>query len=140
MRRRRHSSAEAVIETTVDHPEWGEVDVRIEATVEPYDPGVCSGPVERCYPPEGGDVELLSIRLCTAKESEHNAQLVRDGVLAAERLGIQLGGGDPYKLLDDDEVIQLEQEAVERAEWDTEAISCDRVYDERRDEKIVKGR
>lgn len=23
---------------------------------EPYDPGVCSGPVESCYPPEGGDV------------------------------------------------------------------------------------
>ena len=25
---------------------------------EPYDPGVCSGPIERCYPPEGGWVEL----------------------------------------------------------------------------------
>lgn len=27
----------------------------IEVTeFEPYDPGLCSGPPERCYPPEGG--------------------------------------------------------------------------------------
>lgn len=25
--------------------------------VTPYDPGVSSGPPERCYPPEGGEVE-----------------------------------------------------------------------------------
>lgn len=24
----------------------------------PYDPGVCSGPVESCYPPEGGEVSF----------------------------------------------------------------------------------
>ena len=34
---------------------------RIHGTVSDYDPGVCSGPVERCYPPEGGDVEIEEV-------------------------------------------------------------------------------
>ena len=29
---------------------------------EPYDPGVCSGPPERCYPPEGGFASIYEIR------------------------------------------------------------------------------
>lgn len=29
----------------------------------PYDPGNTSGPPERCYPPEGGDMSVNSIRL-----------------------------------------------------------------------------
>ena len=34
---------------------------RISGSVEDYDPGVCSGPVENCYPPEGGDAEIEEI-------------------------------------------------------------------------------
>lgn len=30
--------------------------------VEPYDPGVCSGPPERCYPPEGGFATVNEVR------------------------------------------------------------------------------
>jgi len=35
-------------------------DVLVEIThsVTPFDPGCTSGPPERCYPPEGGEVEL----------------------------------------------------------------------------------
>jgi len=33
------------------------VELEVTATVTAYDPGVTSGPPERCYPPEGGDVE-----------------------------------------------------------------------------------
>lgn len=34
---------------------------RIEGTVSDYDPGVTSGPVDRCYPPEGGEVEIDTV-------------------------------------------------------------------------------
>lgn len=34
-----------------------------EVTATPYDPGVSSGPVEACYPPEGGEVEINEIWL-----------------------------------------------------------------------------
>jgi len=37
------------------------VDILVEATVSPYDPGRRSGPPEDCYPPEGGEIEDLSI-------------------------------------------------------------------------------
>jgi hypothetical protein len=35
--------------------------LKITATVTDYDPGVLSGPPENCYPPEGGDVEDLTV-------------------------------------------------------------------------------
>lgn len=35
----------------------------IECEVTPYDPGRTYGPPENCYPPEGGEVEILSIKL-----------------------------------------------------------------------------
>ena len=37
--------------------------LRCEVTATPYDPGVTSGPVEACYPPEGGEVEINEIWL-----------------------------------------------------------------------------
>jgi hypothetical protein len=36
-----------------------ETEVTIEYTISPYDPGVSSGPAELCYPPEGGEVEII---------------------------------------------------------------------------------
>lgn len=33
----------------------------IEYTRTPYDPGRLSGPPEDCYPPEGGDVEIINV-------------------------------------------------------------------------------
>jgi len=36
------------------------ITVEIEAKFSPYDSGVSSGPVERCYPPEGGEMENAS--------------------------------------------------------------------------------
>lgn len=35
------------------------IDLYIECAVESYDPGVINGPPERCYPPEGGEVEII---------------------------------------------------------------------------------
>lgn len=34
---------------------------QIHGTVTDYDPGVTSGPVDRCYPPEGGEVEIEEV-------------------------------------------------------------------------------
>lgn len=35
----------------------------IECDVTPYDPGYTSGPPEKCYPPEGGECEIVSVKL-----------------------------------------------------------------------------
>jgi hypothetical protein len=36
-------------------------EVCVEYTISPYDPGVSSGPAEICYPPEGGEVEIVRV-------------------------------------------------------------------------------
>jgi len=36
-------------------------EVCIEYTISDYDPGVSSGPAEICYPPEGGEVEIVKV-------------------------------------------------------------------------------
>lgn len=36
-------------------------EVTVEYTISDYDPGVCSGPPEDCYPPEGGEVEIVKV-------------------------------------------------------------------------------
>lgn len=37
-----------------------EIELEVEYSVSPYDPGCTYGPPENCYPPEGGEVEELS--------------------------------------------------------------------------------
>ena len=39
------------------------VTVEAEVKVSPYDAGCCSGPPESCYPPEGGEVEIDSVKI-----------------------------------------------------------------------------
>ena len=38
-----------------------EIEVEVAYTITPYDPGRTSGPAERCYPPEGGEVEISNV-------------------------------------------------------------------------------
>jgi hypothetical protein len=38
-----------------------ETEVTVEYTISAYDPGVSSGPAESCYPPEGGEVEIIKV-------------------------------------------------------------------------------
>ena len=40
--------------------EWCEIGIEVEYSISDYDPGCCSGPPENCYPPEGGEVEIIS--------------------------------------------------------------------------------
>lgn len=40
-------------------------DVLVEYSMTPYDPGNTYGPAENCYPPEGGEIEILS---CTTED------------------------------------------------------------------------
>jgi hypothetical protein len=52
-----------------------EHDYEVEVYYTEYDPGVCSGPVEKCYPPEGGDCEINRVwdehgRFLTSEEIE----------------------------------------------------------------------
>lgn len=36
-------------------------EVTVEYSITSYDPGVSSGPPEICYPPEGGEVEIVKV-------------------------------------------------------------------------------
>lgn len=38
----------------------------VEAELSPFDPGCTYGPPENCYPPEGGDVEELTVTVTLA--------------------------------------------------------------------------
>lgn len=38
-----------------------ETEVTVEYKISAFDPGVCSGPAEDCYPPEGGEVEIIKV-------------------------------------------------------------------------------
>lgn len=35
--------------------------VTVEYTISPFDPGNTYGPAENCYPPEGGEVEIIKV-------------------------------------------------------------------------------
>ena len=39
-----------------------EIDYRVTLSVTPGDPGRTWGPPEKCYPPEGPEIEVLSVR------------------------------------------------------------------------------
>lgn len=39
-----------------------ETEVEVTYTISAYDPGRIFGPPELCYPPEGGEVEILSVK------------------------------------------------------------------------------
>ena len=62
----RQPEVEGRVETYVEVSGIGwsfEVEADVYYLVNAYDPGNISGPIERCYPPEGGEVEVLDIRL-----------------------------------------------------------------------------
>lgn len=62
---RRHRTAGVVI-----HDLIVELNATAKASVNPYDPGNSIGPVEACYPPEGGEVSdiALTIELADGRE------------------------------------------------------------------------
>jgi hypothetical protein len=51
-------STESTIDYTFEKEDGTETELELTFTISDYDPGVSSGPVERCYPPEGGEVEV----------------------------------------------------------------------------------
>lgn len=42
---------------------YDETEYEVQASVTPYDPGRTWGDPEKCYPPEGGDIEDLTVKL-----------------------------------------------------------------------------
>lgn len=40
---------------------WRDLDLEIEGIYIPGDPGRCSGPPEKCYPPESPEIEINSV-------------------------------------------------------------------------------
>lgn len=48
-----------------EHSIWfereDETEVEVIYTITDYDPGVSWGPPENCYPPEGGEVEIIRV-------------------------------------------------------------------------------
>jgi len=55
-------------EDLVDGLEYGEYKVEVEYTATPYRPAYTSGPPDRCYPEEGGEVEIESATLPDGRE------------------------------------------------------------------------
>jgi hypothetical protein len=78
-----------------------EIEVQVTGRVIPYDPGICSGPPEICYPPEGGEVEDVEATVAgkpfelTASELTKAEEALTD---AAEKAGND--GPDPDELYD----------------------------------------
>lgn len=50
-----------IVTITITDAQDVEHSYEVEVYYTEYDPGVCSGPVERCYPPEGGDCEVQRV-------------------------------------------------------------------------------
>lgn len=48
-----------------------EVMATVQFTTTPYDPGVSSGPAEKCYPPEGGEIEDVEVTALVLPEISH---------------------------------------------------------------------
>lgn len=68
MRNERTPEIEGQIEEPIEISGTGwsfEITADVFYRVEAYDPGNISGPFEKCYPPEGGGIEVLEIRLNT---------------------------------------------------------------------------
>ena len=51
-------SVESSLFYTWEHEDGTEVKLELSFTMSTYDPGVCSGPPDLCYPPEGGEIEV----------------------------------------------------------------------------------
>ena len=72
--------------------ELGSCELVCNVDLSPYDPGISSGPPEACYPAEGGEMDVNSIKLrvkpgdaddCFVEVSDLIAALDSDGRLTA---------------------------------------------------------
>ena len=79
-----------------------EHDYEVEVYYTEYDPGVCSGPVERCYPPEGGECEINRVR-------DENGRLLTDAEIEALHIS-----QDDLEEAVKDHLDSLEGDAVDR--------------------------
>lgn len=65
-----------------------ETEVTVEYSISDYDSGVSSGPAELCYPPEGGEVEIVKvfsdtdpdIKITDAEEAKWSQKIFEDHV------------------------------------------------------------
>jgi hypothetical protein len=79
------------------NPDGSEVETvyEIECDLTPYDPGRTYGPPEKCYPPEGGDCEILSVKLLGVEVKDWEKFIDKDMEEAiAERAGEAAPGPD----------------------------------------------
>lgn len=87
----RSHSLEFEFEAPDDEAEDGLRVLKVEAEVKvsPYDDGCCSGPPESCYPPEGGEVEIDSVKIDGKPWPESQwpqglAKAIEDAAISAE--------------------------------------------------------
>jgi hypothetical protein len=90
----------------------GGFEVVCNVDITPYDPGNTSGPVEACYPPEGGDIDINDIRLRLKPGTSPDCFLEISDLIAA------LNGGDIVCALVDEEVGRMLAEPPEPPEPD----------------------
>lgn len=92
--------------------ELGGFEIVCNVDITPYDPGVTSGPPERCYPPEGGDVDINDIRLRLKPGTTPDCFLEISDLIQA------LDGGDLVGALVDEEIEKMLAESPEPPEPD----------------------
>jgi hypothetical protein len=51
-----------------------EIVATVQFTTTPYDPGISIGPAEKCYPPEGGEIEDVEITALVLPEISHGRE------------------------------------------------------------------
>lgn len=77
MTRRRGDCDVELSYTYEDEENNRNLEFEIAGTVSAYDPGRCSGPPEDCYPPEGGMLEDIEVRLVDADIYDDNGNTIR---------------------------------------------------------------
>jgi hypothetical protein len=115
------SATEVEVSYTIDHPEYGEVDVLVYGSRTPVVRGRYYGPPELCYPDEGGEIEITSVVIDGGDHDgeEIDIDALPDVKAITDRLEEQI----EEAAIDEDvrryeDAMEAKAEAAREARWD----------------------
>jgi hypothetical protein len=105
----------------------------------PYDPGVTSGPPERCYPPEGGEVEDLTLTAESVNLFDEDGDPISVMFLKPETRKALLAAIST--VLDEIETATGNvKNAIEEDVIEPDGPDPDELWDRARDDRLMGGR
>ncbi len=146
-----HAHAFGGLETEKRCPAYAdEVEVEVEGSLVPYDPGCTYGPIENCYPPEGGYCEDIFIFIKTddekrLKRAERLSRFMKERSLSYRtrkrilRRIEKLRYDDIYELLTQetqDDIAERLYESMAEDAADYDEARADYEFERRRDEEL----